>query len=275
LGSTSTNYYDRNQTPYSYGKVIEVTKDEQGRVTIIYTPLEDRISSNGNEKQGIAHPFYPNNASIPDIGTIVPLLKGPSLSGISDVNNVTNQYDKSIYYLDPVSIASSVNNNTVSTPSEASSNTSAASYNNNNIGAASSPILPGKISTSKAAIQNNRLFTKDFFKKKGLTKEQAAGIMGNAEAECGFKVEMPPNQDTKGFSFGLIQWNLNPATTNIAVIVWKKNGTRYDFVNGFLRNSVFGRSSFYSTEFQSLVIMITTHSLYIFHSSDTFYACIY
>ncbi len=33
---------------------------------------------------------------------------------------------------------------------------------------------------------------------------------------------------------GLIKWNLNPASTNVAVIVWKKNGTRYDFVNGFV-----------------------------------------
>lgn len=34
--------------------------------------------------------------------------------------------------------------------------------------------------------------------------------------------------------FGLIQWNLNPASTNVVVIVWKKNGSKYDYVNGFV-----------------------------------------
>mgnify|MGYP007090454873 CR=1 FL=1 len=37
--------------------------------------------------------------------------------------------------------------------------------------------------------------------------------MGNAQAECSFLVEMAPNQDTKGKSFGLIQWNSNSYPT--------------------------------------------------------------
>lgn len=200
--ATANSYYSRDSNPYMFGKVITVNTGASGEVSIIYTPLVDRITSSGNEKQGIAYPLYINQTKIPEVGSIVPLLRAPSRVNQTDVSNVVNQYSKSTYYLDPVDIQGTVNNNTVGDSSSSNNNLTPNSTSNTNIGA----VTPTKGSEN---VEKNKLFTKNFLKSKGLTKEQAAGIMGNAYAECGFKVEMPPNQDTKGFSFGLIQWNSN------------------------------------------------------------------
>ncbi len=35
-------------------------------------------------------------------------------------------------------------------------------------------------------------------------------------------------------AFGLLKWNMTGANTKVAVMVWKKNGTKYEFVNGVI-----------------------------------------
>lgn len=198
--ATANSYYNRNSNPYMFGKVTLVVTGSDGGVSIVYTPLTDRASSSGNEKQGVAYPLYANLTKVPEVNNVVPLLRAPSRVGQSDISNVANQYDKSTYYLDPVDIQGTVNNNTVGDSTTNSDNIDSNKISNTNIGA----VIP---STGNENVEKNKLYTKNFLKSKGLTKEQAAGIMGNAQAECGFKIEAPPNQDTKGRSFGLIQWN--------------------------------------------------------------------
>lgn len=203
--TTANSYYNRDQNPYTYGKVTQVIQESNGGISIIYTPLKDRVSSSGNEKQGKAFPFYANMAKVPEVNNIVPLLKGPNRVPLSDVGDVAHQYDSATYFLDPMDIQGTANNNTVGSSSTGTENTDTGTGNNNspsnsNIGA----MLPPK---GNENAQNNRIFVKNYLKSKGLTKEQAAGIMGNAETECHFVVTLPPNQDTKGKSFGLIQWN--------------------------------------------------------------------
>jgi hypothetical protein len=54
----------------------------------------------------------------------------------------------------------------------------------------------------------NQVKTKNFLKNKGLTKEQAAGIMGNIQQESAFNTGALNKKDLNGYaSFGLIQWN--------------------------------------------------------------------
>lgn len=54
----------------------------------------------------------------------------------------------------------------------------------------------------------NQVKTKNFLKGKGLTKEQAAGIMGNMQQESTFNPGALNKKDLNGYaSFGLIQWN--------------------------------------------------------------------
>ena len=54
----------------------------------------------------------------------------------------------------------------------------------------------------------NQVKTKNFLKGKGLTKEQAAGIMGNMQQESTFNPGALNKKDKNGYaSFGLIQWN--------------------------------------------------------------------
>jgi hypothetical protein len=124
-----TSYYNRSQDPYSYGIVLEYNASDQ---SVVYTPLEDR-ASNGNEKKGVAYPFSPNMAKVPQPGDVVPLLVGPDRFQGGMSNNVVNQYDKTTYYMAPLAINTSPNNNQLNDPNGNSVNNEQ-NYNNTNLG---------------------------------------------------------------------------------------------------------------------------------------------
>lgn len=59
-----------------------------------------------------------------------------------------------------------------------------------------------------AESKDNQKKTKNFFKTKGYTKQQTAGIMGNIQQESRFNPGALNKKDLNGYaSFGLIQWN--------------------------------------------------------------------
>lgn len=191
VGGNST--FNRNKDPYSYGFVIDNSNPDR---SITYRPIGDNISPT---KIGKAVPFHANNIQLPGIGEIVPLLKGPD----NVAGDFSSQYEQITYYLNPVTVNQNVSDNT-SIPGGAGGgndvNTNMNSYNNSNVGVKSTKV-------SKQEISDNQLTVRNYFKNLGLSKEITAGIMGNIQAECGFK----PNEgydDLNGFtSYGLIQWN--------------------------------------------------------------------
>lgn len=88
---------------YQFGivKVVNpVTKE------IVYDAIEDNMSS---QKLGKALPLYKNKIQLPTTGSIVPLLRGPN----TNVGVITNQYNKIAYYLDPIGVWQTVNDNLV------------------------------------------------------------------------------------------------------------------------------------------------------------------
>jgi len=185
------SFFDKNKDPYSYGFVL--SRDESDR-SITYRPISDNLTV----KIGKAIPFHANNIQLPDLGAVVPLLKGPD----NTVGNTSSQYERITYYLNPVTINQNVDDNSSIPPGNKNENVdnSTNSYNNNDIGTKSTKV-------SKQEIADNQLTVRNYFKNLGLSKEVTAGIMGNIQAECGFK----PNEgydDLNGFtSYGLIQWN--------------------------------------------------------------------
>jgi hypothetical protein len=105
--STGFSSYNLNQklpkSIYSYANVVTVnpvTKE------IVYNIIEDNL---GLTKIGTAKPLYPNKIVIPQSGSIVPLLRGPDTS----VNINAGQYSKTTYYLDPIGIQQTVNDNII------------------------------------------------------------------------------------------------------------------------------------------------------------------
>ena len=65
-----------------------------------------------------------------------------------------------------------------------------------------------KSTITSTELAANQLEVKNFLKGKGLTKEQAAGIMGNIQKESGFNPNALNKKDLNGYSsYGLIQWN--------------------------------------------------------------------
>jgi hypothetical protein len=121
---SGTSYYNKNQNTYSYGVVIQINDDK----SIIYTPLGDRVTK-GGEKKGKAFPFYGNNQKVPAPDNIVPLVNGPAQSLDNDPSN---QYNRTTYYLDPVDIQGTVNENNVSDTSGGQTNNP--SYNDSQMG---------------------------------------------------------------------------------------------------------------------------------------------
>lgn len=144
--STGTSYYTKNQNTYKYGIVIDINEKDK---TIVYTPLEDRVSIKNNKK-GIAYPFYSNSQNIPKINSIVPLVSGPERQ--TDYNNLSNQYNKTTYYLDPVIFQNTVNDNIVNNPDDTTSlDSNYNSYKSNNLGFSPSGNAPSrKISYTEA-----------------------------------------------------------------------------------------------------------------------------
>ena len=176
LSNTSRNL---KASPYDYGIVTFVDGATQA---IFYTPVEDNQSFT---KPGQAIPLYPNVTQKPIKGNIVPLLRAPD----SNVTLSGQAYNKVTYYLDFIGFNGTVNNNTVTV--EGTTSTS----------------IPAKVTLNTEELLNNAKLVKEFLKSQGLTKEQAAGIMGNIQTESNFN---PSAQfdDLNGFvSYGLIQWN--------------------------------------------------------------------
>lgn len=100
-----TSYYSKNQNSFSYGRVLNINKEDK---SIVYTPMEDRVGD-GGEKKGIAYPFFGNNQQVPSEDNIVPLVIGPARFISTEA---VNQYDITTYYLDPVNFQGTVNANT-------------------------------------------------------------------------------------------------------------------------------------------------------------------
>lgn len=103
--ASGASYYSKNQNAFTYGIVLDINSDK----SIVFTPMEDRVGK-GGEKKGIAYPFYGNNQQVPGKDSVVPLVSGPArFIG----TNPVNQYDRTTYYLDPVNVQSTVNDNKI------------------------------------------------------------------------------------------------------------------------------------------------------------------
>jgi hypothetical protein len=106
LRGRSSNFSGRNLTErlpsssFVWGRVMAIN----GK-TIVYSLIDDVL---GYVKTGNAIPLNPNNITVPTIGSIVPLSKGPD----TNINNNAGQYSKTIYYGDPIGVQQTVNNNT-------------------------------------------------------------------------------------------------------------------------------------------------------------------
>ena len=235
-GGSSENYYNKNQNPYTYGKVIVVNADQ----SIQYRPFEDNFN---NAKVGKAFPFYKNNTQLPVVGDTVPLLKGP----IPESALLASQYDKTVYYLNPISINQTVNDNTVDNNGDGNSsandintangnkinNQKSTDYKNSTLGPAS-----GTAFTSKQQ-QQTMVEVKNYLKNKNLSKELVAGIMGNIMKESAFNPKSG-GADTKGSSFGLISWN----NMSYGLDIVEKIGLTVDSQMNFLFTETYGVDKF-------------------------------
>jgi len=88
---------------YQFGVVIAVNPVSK---EIVYNAIEDNM---GSQKQGKALPLYKNKIQLPNIGYIVPLLRGPN----PDVSVLSNQYTKTTYYLDPIGVWQNIQDNKI------------------------------------------------------------------------------------------------------------------------------------------------------------------
>ena len=107
--STNTSFNIGNapsllpSSTYQFGVVTAVnpiTKE------IICDAIEDNV---GSKKSVPAIPLYKNKIQLPSTGSIVPLLRGPN----TNVGILSNQYDKTTYYLDPIGVWQTVDDNTI------------------------------------------------------------------------------------------------------------------------------------------------------------------
>lgn len=107
LGGVGLATYNLNtklpSSIYQYGIVTAINTATK---EITYNVIEDNISIN---KIGKATPLNPGNIRLPDIGYVVPLLKGPDIN----ISLNSGQYDKTTYYLDPIGIWQNVNENKI------------------------------------------------------------------------------------------------------------------------------------------------------------------
>ena len=95
-----------------------------------------------------------------------------------------------------------------------------------------------KISDAEKA--ENQVKVKNILKKAGLTKVQAAGVMGNIQKESGFNPTVKPFDDLNGYpSVGLIQWNAKytpKGGTKDVNVVYKTIGTTVEEQMDYLIN---------------------------------------
>lgn len=88
---------------YQFGIVVGVNPTTK---EIVYNAIEDNM---GSQKQGKAQPLYKNKIQLPNIGYVVPLLRGPN----TDVSFLNGQYVKTTYYLDPIGIWQDIQDNKI------------------------------------------------------------------------------------------------------------------------------------------------------------------
>jgi hypothetical protein len=103
MSSTTYDMLRRSSQGMKFGIVtaINLTTKE-----ITYNIIEDNV---GAYKAGKALPLYPNQIQIPDIGYVVPLVIGPA----NNVGVISNAKNKSTYYMDPIGIWQTVNDNKI------------------------------------------------------------------------------------------------------------------------------------------------------------------
>ena len=88
---------------YSFAIVTSVNPTTK---EVIYNLIEDNLGLN---KVGTAKPLYPNKIVLPQTGSVIPLLKGPDIG----VSTKAGMYDKTTYYMDPIGIQQTVNDNII------------------------------------------------------------------------------------------------------------------------------------------------------------------
>jgi hypothetical protein len=161
------------------GRVTQTFGDK----SIEYISLNNRY---GFTKKGYAVPFDPNISNPPPVGSSVLLISAPLDTG---ENNAAQFGGRKTFYSVIVNSNGNVGGTYVDT-----SGTGGGGY-----------VPPGAKGTP--SIEANKLTIKNYLKAKGLTREAAAGVMGNIQAECDFvpTVSFP---DVNGLeSYGLVQWN--------------------------------------------------------------------
>jgi hypothetical protein len=108
LMSGGSGFINRNVSPYFYGVVTFV--DPETRV-IQYDTIENNI---GTGKLGNAIPAYKDNITLPQVQDVVPLFTGPSFeSGV-----LGEQYTKTVYYGNPISVLQELSENSLVRSSE-------------------------------------------------------------------------------------------------------------------------------------------------------------
>lgn len=102
------DFITKNSSPYFYGVVTFVDPETR---TIQYDIIENNI---GTGKLGNAIPAYKDNITLPQIQDVVPLFTGPSFeSGV-----LGEQYTKTVYYGNPISILQELSENSLVRSSE-------------------------------------------------------------------------------------------------------------------------------------------------------------
>jgi len=146
--------YNLNQiAPSSIYSFATVTYVNPSTKEVIYSVIEDNLGIN---KTGTALPLYPNEITLPAVGSIIPLLNGP------DANISTNagMYSKTTYYMDPIGVQQTIDNNIIvkevpQTPTESNINTN--KIKSANIGLS--------YNTPKTPVNNGRLTGEYIFSK--------------------------------------------------------------------------------------------------------------
>jgi hypothetical protein len=109
-GVGNNNFNPALSQNIQYGRVTTVNPDRSIQYEIIQNSLQVSNLVNKTIVTGKALNFNPNFTRLPEIGEIVPLIKGPSKT----VGSPSNQYDQSTYYiLGPISVQMTVDDNKV------------------------------------------------------------------------------------------------------------------------------------------------------------------
>ena len=93
-----------------FGRVTNIFSDRSIEYELIQNNFKTSNLRNKKIITGKAYNFNPNFTRLPEIGELVPLIKGPN----KKVGNLANQYDQITYYiLGPISVQETVNDNKV------------------------------------------------------------------------------------------------------------------------------------------------------------------